>query len=668
MKHLSKALILLATLSLSSCININVNGGGTIIGPSGNEESFTSSSWETSNSGWVSDLDGFTYNSLKHAVGVNNTSNGAGATSSFTYTNVSSIEFKYSTTTTSGAGNISVTIGNNSFGTVALTKSGGATPRSATISKTGSTSFDGNIKFTVNCVTNTLYIHSIKVIAESSTPTTPTSIELSKNELSIAPGGSKTLSVSLLPRYAIQYKEINWASSNASVASVDANGKVTISKTATAGQTAIVTASLKAKSSIKANCAITVADTGVDDGSYTILLYVCGADLESEHKLATSDITEILSVKNQPANVNIVMETGGAKSWSTKYGISANKLERYEARNGKLNKISSLTKASMGKQATFESFLKWGLETYPASKTSVIFWNHGGAMTGCCFDENYNDGLTPIECHNAFTNVRNQLNITEKWEWVGYDCCLMQVQDIALFNSQYFNYMVAAEESEAGEGWDYDTWLDDLYRGEDTETVLSNICDGFVQSYSKAYPGYANDQTLSALDLSKMAEYKVAFDSFASSMKSAISSSSKKEAFANLLNKKVKSYGGDYYEESDYEYLVEEYGYHEDWFDKEWDSSSQSYYYYAHGWLFFGTFDALDMFNKLYSSSDFSSIKATVDACRNALKKMVIHNTAGNEAGESHGLCVFVPLFRYYGADVDYSSKDTLFTSWTNIF
>ena len=207
MKHLSKALILLATLSLSSCININVNGGGTIIGPSGNEESFTSSSWETSNSGWVSDLDGFTYNSLKHAVGVNNTSNGAGATSSFTYTNVSSIEFKYSTTTTSGAGNISVTIGNNSFGTVTLTKSGGATPRSATISKTGSTSFDGNIKFTVNCVTNTLYIHSIKVTAESSTPTTPTSIELSKNELSIAPGGSKTLSVSLLPRYAIQYKE-----------------------------------------------------------------------------------------------------------------------------------------------------------------------------------------------------------------------------------------------------------------------------------------------------------------------------------------------------------------------------------------------------------------------------------------------------------------------------
>lgn len=668
MKHLTKSLILLAILSLSSCIHINVNGGGTIISPSGNEESFTSSSWETSNSGWVSDLDGFTYNSIKHAVGVNNTSNGAGATSSFTYTNVSSIEFKYSTTTTSGYGSISVTIGNNSFGTATLTKSGGATPRSATISKTGSTSFDGNIKFTVNCVTNTLYIHSIKVTAESSTPTTPTSIELSQNELSIAPGGSKTLTVSLLPRYAIQYKEINWTSSNTSVASVDTNGKVTVSKTATAGQTAIVTASIKAKPSIKANCAITVADGAIDDGSYTILLYICGSDLESENNFATKDITEILSVKNQPGNVNIVMETGGANSWNTKYGISSKNLERYEARNGKLNKVSSLTYASMGEQSTFESFLKWGLETYPASKTGVIFWNHGSAMDGCCFDEKTNDGLTPIECHNAFTNVRNQLNITEKWEWVGYDCCLMQVQDIALFNSQYFNYMVAAEEAEAGEGWDYDTWLDDLYRGEDTETVLSSICDGFVQSYSTIYPKYVNDQTLSVLDLNKMDEYKTAFDAFASSMKSAISSSSKKEAFANLLNKKVKSYGGDYYEESDYEYMVDYYGYQEDWFDKIWDSDSQSYYYYAHGWIFFGTFDALDMFNKLYSSSDFSSIKATVDACRNALKKMVIHNTAGNEAGESHGLCVFVPLFRYYGASVDYSSKNTLFTNWTNIF
>ncbi len=669
MKHLTKSLILLAVLSISSCIHINVNGGGTIISPSGNEESFTSSSWETSNSGWVSDLDGFTYNSIKHAVGVNNTSNGAGATSSFTYTNVSSIEFKYSTTTTSGSGSISVTIGNNSFGTAALTKSGGATPRSATISKTGSTSFDGNIKFTVNCVTNTLYIHSIKVTAESSTPTTPTSIELSQNELSIAPGGSKTLTVSLLPRYAIQYKEINWTSSNTSVASVDTNGKVTVSKTATAGQTAIVTASLKAKPSIKANCAITVADAAIDDGSYTILLYICGSDLESENNFATKDITEILSVKNQPGNVNIVMETGGANSWNTKYGISSKNLERYEARNGKLNKVSSLAYASMGKQSTFESFLKWGLETYPASKTGVIFWNHGSAMDGCCFDEKADDdGLTPIECHNAFTNVRNQLNITEKWEWVGYDCCLMQVQDIALFNSQYFNYMVAAEEAEAGEGWDYDTWLDDLYRGEDTETVLSSICDGFVQSYSTAYPEYVNDQTLSVLDLNKMDEYKTAFDAFASSMKNATISDSKKEVFANLLNKNVKSYGGDYYDKSEYEAFVNYYGYHEDWFDKVWDSNAKSYYYYAHGWIFFGTFDALDMFNKLYASSDFSSIKTTVDACRNALKKMVIHNTAGNEAGESHGLCVFVPLLRYYRKSVDYSSKNTLFTNWTNIF
>ena len=118
-----------------------------------------------------------------------------------------------------------------------------------------------------------------------------------------------------MPRYAIQYKEINWASSNASVASVDANGKVTISKTASAGQTAIVTASLKAKSSIKANCAITVADTGVDDGSYTILLYICGADLESDSSFASGDTTEMLSVDNQPDDVNIVIETGGARSW-----------------------------------------------------------------------------------------------------------------------------------------------------------------------------------------------------------------------------------------------------------------------------------------------------------------------------------------------------------------
>ena len=58
---------------------------------------------------------------------------------------------------------------------------------------------------------------------------------------------------------------------------------------------------------------------------YTIMIYMCGSDLESgydgystntsEAGLGSADILEICSVKNQPKDVNIIIETGGAKAW-----------------------------------------------------------------------------------------------------------------------------------------------------------------------------------------------------------------------------------------------------------------------------------------------------------------------------------------------------------------
>ena len=46
----------------------------------------------------------------------------------------------------------------------------------------------------------------------------------------------------------------------------------------------------------------------------TIMLYLCGSDLESLYGCATDDINEILDA-NVGDNVNIVIETGGASYW-----------------------------------------------------------------------------------------------------------------------------------------------------------------------------------------------------------------------------------------------------------------------------------------------------------------------------------------------------------------
>ena len=166
---------------------------------------------------------------------------------------------------------------------------------------------------------------------------------------------------------------------------------------------------------------------------------------------------------------------------------------------------------------------------------ALIFWNHGGAMQGVCFDENSNDSLTNSEVKKALTNAFSKTNRTEKFEWVGYDACLMAVADVASFNSQFFNYMVSSQESEPGEGWDYDGWVKYLLNNINVNTtdLLKKICDTYYDKVAAAYNSYGveyrgyNDTTLSVLDLSKAATFDSEFENIAASLKSKITSSFK---------------------------------------------------------------------------------------------------------------------------------------------
>ena len=147
----------------------------------------------------------------------------------------------------------------------------------------------------------------------------------------------------------------------------------------------------------------------------------------------------------------------------------------------------------------------------------VVMWDHGGAMRGCCYDENYgSDSLLNSEVKAALTGAFSSTSQASKLEVIGYDACLMQVQDIAEFDSSYFNYMIASEESESGYGWDYDGgWLSSIYNNPSTvttSTVLTSVVDTFVAD-NGGVSGTSNDQTLSWLDLNNMAAYKTAWES-----------------------------------------------------------------------------------------------------------------------------------------------------------
>ena len=473
------------------------------------------------------------------------------------------------------------------------------------------------------------YCSSITVVTGTPTPTDPTSILLSPTSAELAPGGTKQLNVSYVPSNANQNKEVTWTSSNTNVATVSSDGLVSVKSTATAGQSATITARLTNLTSIYATCSISVVEQSKDD--HTVLIYMCGADLESENQLATGDIQEILKVSGQPDDVNIVIETGGASSWASTYGISSTYLERYHVENKSLVRDNQLTYASMGLTSTLQSFIEYGLNNYPADRVGLVFWNHGGGMRGVCYDEKKNDDvLKNSEIRSAVSGALSNCGMSgQKLEWVGYDACLMAVQDIAVTNAQYFNYMIASEESEAGYGWDYDNWVDDLYAKKTTTTILKAIVDSFISDNGGASSS-SGDQTLSYMNLSYASAYKTAWENLASQLNSVVTSSNK-SSFNSAITGNVKHYA-----DSDYDY--------------------------------FCTFDAWDFVDKLANNSAFSSFRVDssyTTAVKNAHANLVAYNLAQKGAGVSKGLCMYWPNSSQY-SDVStyYTTSETTLTTW----
>ena len=485
----------------------------------------------------------------------------------------------------------------NSAGLVTAISEGSATV-SATLPGENGTSVTGSLDITVRRVS-------------------VTGVKISDSAKTVRPNKTFTLGAEVSPSNATN-KSITWHSSNTSVATVSQSGVV---KGVSEGTSVISV--VTADGGFTDTCTVTVANVALDE--WTIMIYMCGADLESDSGLATSDLKEILSVAGQPDDVNIIVETGGARSWKSTYGISAKYLERWHVKNKSLVKDTSLTKASMGLTSTFQSFLEWGLTEYPAEKTGVIMWNHGGAMTGVCFDENYSDNsLTNDEVKSAVSGAFNNLGRDDKLEFIGYDACLMQVQDVAEFNSQYFNYMIASEESESGYGWDYDTWVDDLYGNQPTETILKAIVDGFIADNGGASKS-SSDQTLSFLDLSKMDNYRTKWEALAGALKSKINSS-KASSFRTLVNS-AQSYAG-----SDYQYYC--------------------------------IYDAKDFLNKLNSNSTFNPGGSYISDCLSAFSSLVKYSVAQKGAGNSYGLCMFFATSSKASKSKYYKTSMTNFTNW----
>lgn len=234
----------------------------------------------------------------------------------------------------------------------------------------------------------------------------------------------------------------------------------------------------------------------------TIMVYLCGTDLESKSGMATADLKEMEAAKYSD-NVNLIVYTGGCKEWKNNT-ISNRKNQIYQVKNGKLICLENdMGDDSMTRPATLTKFIQYCTQNFPANRNELILWDHGGgSITGFGYDEK-NSSSGSMNLAGIETALKNA---GTTFDFIGFDACLMATMENALMLSKYADYMIASEETEPGVGWYYTDWLTALGRNTSMSTIEigKNIVDDFVDVCAKRCNGQKT--TLSVVDLAELQE------------------------------------------------------------------------------------------------------------------------------------------------------------------
>jgi hypothetical protein len=247
----------------------------------------------------------------------------------------------------------------------------------------------------------------------------------------------------------------------------------------------------------------------------TIMVYMCGTDLESKYGMATNDLNEMLHATLNDDNVNIIVETGGTKTWKNSV-ISGSTLQRYRVRAGGLERLDdNVGRLSMTDPKTLTDFIKYCTANYPANRNMLIFWDHGGgSLSGYGYDQLVGGSSMTLDKINSALKASGA-----KFDFIGFDACLMATMETSLVTEQYADYLIGSEETEPGCGWYYTNWLTELSKDPSMPTVNigKQIIDDFTNVCKKNNAG--DSTTLSIVDLAEFhGTVPAAFSAFAGSV------------------------------------------------------------------------------------------------------------------------------------------------------
>jgi hypothetical protein len=251
---------------------------------------------------------------------------------------------------------------------------------------------------------------------------------------------------------------------------------------------------------------------------WTVMVFVNGKNnLES---YALKDVNEMEMVGSSD-RVNIIAEVGRINGYSSADGDWKGCKRFYVTKDNDTNKINSnavltTSKCDMGSWEYMVDFVNWTKKNYPSKKYVLIIWNHGSgwdkggditAITekGISYDDETGNNINTPQMRMALEKVGG-VNI------LGMDACLMQMAEVAYEIKDYSDYVVASEETEPGDGYTYNTWLDPLVKEPTMDAKKLSVA--MVNSYGDHYQSVNQGGTQSSISSKSLAQFTSLTNSF----------------------------------------------------------------------------------------------------------------------------------------------------------
>jgi hypothetical protein len=239
--------------------------------------------------------------------------------------------------------------------------------------------------------------------------------------------------------------------------------------------------------------------------TWTVLVYmVADNDLEP---FAVQDLNEMMTVGSRQG-FNLVVQVDRAPGYSNDAVGGLGNFEgtkRVIVRNGTLEQVADLGEQDMANPTTLSSFIQWGLTSYPADRTMLVFWDHGGGWTGFGVDETTGQGklLNLPQIEQGVKAGLAAVSGSKPFQIIGFDACLMATYEVALTLAPHAEYLLASEEVEPGHGWDWSSMSTAATATSvDPVTFAKSIIAGFKNQATVEKT--VDNITLSLIDLYKM--------------------------------------------------------------------------------------------------------------------------------------------------------------------